>query len=199
MTTVLGVIGGIGCGKSAVSSAFGKLGAIVLDADAAAHVILAKKEIKDALKATFGESIFDDNQEIDRGALAHLVFGPKNKEALKRLNNIVHPAVRVQLDHRLKEAREAGHPLVVLDIPLLMESRFRDECDHILFIEVSKETRLKRVQERSWSVEELDRRESSQLSLAEKKSGADLFMKNDASHQELERQVKQLYNDLVVS
>lgn len=199
MTTVLGVIGGIGCGKSAVSSAFGVLGALVIDADAAAHVVIAQKDIKDALEAAFGPSILDDAQNIDRKALARLVFGLENKEALERLNNIVHPAVRVQLDHRLKGAREKGHPLVVLDIPLLMESRFRDECDHILFIEVSKETRLKRVQNRSWSVEELDRRESSQLSLAKKKSGADLVMRNETSHQELERQVKQLYDDLVVS
>ena len=199
MTDVIGVIGGIGCGKSAVSAAFGRLGAVVLDADVLAHDVLRQAEPKKQLRAEFGDEVFDSEGNIDRQALANRVFGPGNAESLARLNGIVHPAVRVELDRGLAEARRDSIQVAVLDIPLLMNSRFKDECDHILFVEVSRATRLKRVQSRKWSEEELDRRERSQLSLAEKKAAATLIIENEGSIEELDFNVKKLYEEIVQS
>ncbi|MFT7616988.1 MAG: dephospho-CoA kinase [Planctomycetota bacterium] len=199
MTDVVGVIGGIGCGKSAVSAAFGRLGAQVLDADTLAHDVLELSETKIALRREFGDEIFDETGSLKRRDLADLVFGPKKKDALERLNQIVHPAVRIELDRGLEKARREAVPMVILDIPLLMNSRFKDECDHIIFVDVSRETRLTRVKSRKWSAEELDRRESSQLSLVEKKTAATLIIENECSIEELELNVKTLYDQIVGS
>ncbi len=197
MTDVIGVIGGIGSGKSAVSRAFAKWGAMVLDADRMAHEVMGRKETKDALRQTFGASIFDRDNNLDRQALSSLVFGSDRQEALERLNKIVHPAVRIELGNQLAALRAQGAGLVILDIPLLLGSPFREECDHILFVKVDRAQRIKRVQARSWSSEELDRRESSQLSLAEKEEAADLCIENNGSLEELELKVKKLYDQLV--
>ena len=197
MTKVMGVIGGIGSGKSAVSEAFRRTGALVLDADALAHEVLERDETRDALKAAFGPNIFDEGNALDRQALARLVFGPENKEALKRLNAIVHPAVRLELERGLREAREQGVALIVLDIPLLMESPFLAECDYLVFVKASRDTRLQRVAQRHWSADELDRRESSQCSLAEKEEASDFILENESSLEELEDNVRKLFDQIV--
>ena len=197
MTKVIGVIGGIGSGKSAVSSAFRRIGALVLDADALAQEVLKRRKTLDALRATFGPGIFDTNNTLDRPALARRVFGPENQEALRSLNTIVHPAVRLELERGLQEARQQGVPLVVLDIPLLLKSPFLAECDHLVFVKASRDTRLRRVAQRQWTADELDRRESSQCSLAKKEEASDFIIENESSLKELEDKVRKLFDQVV--
>ncbi|MCB9833343.1 MAG: dephospho-CoA kinase [Planctomycetes bacterium] len=198
MTTVLGVIGGIGSGKSAVSRAFARLGAVVLDADALAHEVLARPETRRALVEAFGAGIVDGGGALDRGALAARVFGPERTAERNRLNEIVHPAVRRELDAGLEAARREAAPLVILDVPLLLESPYREVCDRILFVKAGLEHRRRRVRARGWTDQELERRESSQSPLADKESAAQLVLVNEGDLHQLESEVKKLYDALVV-
>ncbi len=197
MTTVLGVIGGIGSGKSAVSKAFARLGAVVLDADAFAHDVLQEAGTRQALEGAFGAGIFDAEGRLDRAALAALVFGEDKADARRRLNEIVHPAVRRKLDAGLEAARREAAPLVILDIPLLLESPYREVCDRILFVKAGLDHRRRRVRARGWTDEELERREAAQTPLAEKEEAAQFVLVNEGDLHELETEVRELFDDLV--
>ena len=189
-TTIVGILGGIGCGKSTVARTFERFGAIVLDADEIAHEVSEQPEVVAKIVATFGTDVVDESGRIDRPELARRVFGPENAASRAQLERLIHPRVRQQLDHELEQARRARVSLVVLDIPLLPESRYRDECDVIVFVRVPFEVRLERVSERGWTEEELVTREASQMPIDEKASIAGIVVDNidrEAMTAEVER------------
>ncbi len=193
LTTVVGIIGGIGSGKSAAGRILNRLGALVLDADASAHRVLNSPEVKEALVEKFGARILDGHGEVDRAVLASLVFGPRGEAARRWLEELVHPEVRKSLLSELAAAREANVPVVVLDVPLLLESPLEKECDHVLFLAVDDATRQTRVKERGWTPEELAARERAQISLAEKEKRADVVVDNSGSMEDLESALKELH------
>ena len=133
---------------------------------------------------------------MDRQALAARVFGPENSELLRQLNEVVHPLVRVRLGAGLASARAENRPVVVLDVPLLLESPCREDCDYVLFVKTDEKTRQSRVKARGWDANELRRRESCQLDLAEKETSADFVIVNEGSSKDLSDQVKELYDQL---
>ena len=119
---VVGLTGGIGTGKSVVSAMLAELGACVIDSDAIVHELQGPGQpLLAELAAEFGPGIFRADGSLDRAALGDLVF--RDETARKRLNAIVHPAVGRESAQRLAQALASGVPLVVLDIPLLFETR----------------------------------------------------------------------------
>ena len=193
MTTVVGIIGGIGSGKSAAGRILNRLGARVLDADASAHRVLNSAEVKKALVEKFGTEILDGNGGVDRAALASEVFGPEGEAARRWLEELVHPEVRRFLLSELKAARESNTPVVILDVPLLLESPLGEECDHVLFLKVDDAIRRARVKQRGWSPEDLAAREAAQTPLAEKEDRADVVVDNNGSIEDLESALKELH------
>lgn len=184
---VVAVTGGVGSGKSSVARAFAALGATVIDADAIAREVVTEPAVRAALEAEFGSGVFTEEGALDRAALAGRVFD--DPDALAALNGIVHPEVRARIDKELARLFAMGsdgasplpekRPLVLLDIPLLETSPYRDRADVILFIDAPLPDRVRRVHEtRGWSEEELARREASQVPLTEKRSGSDVILAN---------------------
>jgi dephospho-CoA kinase len=179
---LVGVMGGIGSGKSSVADAAAKLlRGVRLDADATGHRALQHPAIKRRLVSAFGSGVLDTEGEIIRSRLAAAVFGPE-PEALERrllLNSIVHPWIRCQhLAELHRLALTGAASVVLLDAAVLLEAHWGELCDLLVFVDAPRELRLQRVASRGWDAAELDRREASQLSLMEKRQRADVVITN---------------------
>lgn len=187
---VLGLVGGIGSGKSAVARAFASHGALVLDSDTQAKEALRREDVRGTLVSWWGPGVLDATGEIDRRKVADIVFADPVQR--KRLEELVHPIVRASRANVLAEAAAKGVDLAIIDAPLLLEAGVDRECDAVVFVDAPREQRLARVKTRGWSEEELDRREAAQWSLEEKKRRSRFVLRNDADLETLERQVADL-------
>jgi dephospho-CoA kinase len=181
---VIGIVGGIGSGKSALANALNQhLHTYRLDADAAGHRALELSAVKTEIRRDFGPDVFDAQGQVIRGELARRVFGsePAQRAAKAQLEQITHPVIRQELQNELQQLRAAGAcDVILLDAALLLEAGWSDECDAVLFVDVPREQRLQRVQARGWTEAELDRREASQLPLDEKRRRSDVCIDNSA-------------------
>jgi len=187
---IVGLTGGVGTGKSTVSSFFKVLGAYVIDWDE-----LARKVTRPHSKAWkkivehFGKGILDDDLTINREELADIVFS--DKEKLAKLNQIVHPAV-FEEDERLTNEIKRLHPhaLIIKDIPLLFEVTRPIPLDKIIVVSASEETQLKRLADKGMSREDAKNRIKSQFPLEEKIKSADFVINNDGTLEETKKQVE---------
>jgi len=193
----VGLTGGYASGKSTVAKMFVELGATLIDADKLAReVVKPDKQAWFEIVAHFGKGILLKNREIDRKALGEIVFGSDAER--ERLNAIVHPRV---LDEELKAIEEIkGRELdaiLILSVPLLIESGHYKLCDKIVVVTVDRDTQIKRLMERDgFSREESLRRISAQMPLSEKVTYADFVIDNSGSIQETEFQVKEVFKKL---
>ena len=156
---VIGLVGRIGAGKSTVAGMFADRGAVVIDADAVAHEVLVEPEVVREISARFGAELIDAAGRVERRMLAGLVFGesPSHEENLRDLEAIVHPRVRSRVVAAIAACR--GHrpvdgvePIVVLDVPLLMQAGWDELCDRIVVVDCEEAVRKSRLAGvRSWS------------------------------------------------
>lgn len=195
---VIGLIGGIGAGKSLVASLLARKGARILDADRVGHEILTFPDVREALVQRFGPSILTDtrtdNRTIDRAALAKVVFADPSAKAA--LEEIVHPRMGIVLRDRLEQAMaDPAVPIVVLDAAILVESGWDHVCDEILFVDADRSVRLQRVEAtRGWSDADLTSREAAQWPLETKKRRADSVITNDGSPEQCQEKVDRWWN-----
>jgi len=181
------VTGGIGSGKSTIAKEFEKLGAHRIDADEVAGKILERAEILNELSQIWGKDVTDSHGGANRALISSIVFS--DHAARKILESLVHPEVRSRIDDALAKLSTIGFdknsPLpegrvwILLDIPLLETSPYRNKVDRILFVDApdsDRETRV--VQNRGWQPGERSRRESAQFSLKDKKAGASDVIQN---------------------
>ena len=179
---VIGIVGGVGSGKSAVARwVASRANVHVIDADRLGHEVLLAVDVKAALRGQFGDDIFDSKGEVQRGVLARRVFGDseQHRAARHELEQIVHPEIERRIVGEITRAEEAGSEAVLLDAAVLLEAGWRRQCDAVVFVETPDDVRLQRVQQRSgWTAEELHRREASQLSLSEKRKQSDAVVFN---------------------
>jgi dephospho-CoA kinase len=179
--TVLGLTGGIASGKSYVAALLAERGAVVLDADRHAHGVLAEPGVLEVLTERWGRSVLAEDGSLRRSEVARRVFGDSPEATAERrfLEGVVHPRVRERLRAELEIAEAAGTAVAVLDIPLLIEAGWADECDAILFIDTPLEERRRRAAARGWSPDELARREAAQVPLETKRLRADFIVPGD--------------------
>jgi len=182
-TLVVGLIGGVGSGKSTIAARLAEhLRVVVLNADAAGHRALTSQPVQNQLRRRFGDEIFTPEGDVRRDRLAALVFGdePAQRQARHDLEQIVHPEIRADLKRQLEQARRQGDlDVIVIDAALLLEAGWDELCDAVVFVDTPYEQRLARVQTgRGWTADELPRREQSQLSLADKMAVADCVIDN---------------------
>ncbi|MEM9352846.1 MAG: dephospho-CoA kinase [Planctomycetota bacterium] len=193
MTVVIGLVGGIASGKSLVAEELGRLGAVVLDADRAAHAALAEPAIAGQLVARWGDEIVDAGGVVDRSAIAARVFrqSPEGRADLEFLEGLLHPKIRADFVRSLDGHRREGAAAVVIDAPLLLEAGWGSLCDEIVFVDSAREDRLLRALARGWTEADFDGREASQLPITEKKQAATCVLPNrggtDALRQETAR------------
>ncbi|UQZ46976.1 dephospho-CoA kinase [Bacillus sp. PK3-037] len=192
MTLVIGLTGGIASGKSTVANMMTEKGITVIDAD-----IIAKQAVEKGMPAyrqiigEFGEDILLENGDIDRRKLGALVF--TNEQKRLALNSIVHPAVREEMLKRRDESIANQETFVVLDIPLLFESKLESLVDKIIVVSVTKELQLARLTKRNQlTEEEALSRIRSQIPLEEKVSRADNVIDNSGTLEETKQQLEEI-------
>ena len=191
----LGLIGGIGSGKSLVASLFAQLGAGVVDADAIGHRVLALPTVKETLRQRWGNGVFQPNDEIDRKAVAALVFAPpkSDRRELEFLTALTHPLIHNDIEAELRQSQLVGMPLAVLDAALLLETDWKTNVDRIAFVNAPRNIRLQRVLNRGWTEPQFDAREAAQLSVELKKAKADWIIDNSGSIEETLDQIKTIW------
>lgn len=188
----IGLMGGIGSGKSLVAELFRKAGAEVIDADRIAHDVLKDPRIIARIRKKWGQRVLGKNGEIDRRELAKQAF--RSRESIAMLNRLIHPRVAKEIRRRLKGCRKR---MAVIDAPLLLEAGQQRICDILVFVEAPLPLRIQRVRRRGWNARELLRRERRQLPLKEKRKRADYIVKNSGAVRETFDQVKRIVRELI--
>lgn len=193
---IIGLLGGLGSGKSAVAALFRELGARVLDADAIAHRCRELPEVRKRIEAELGTGVLDQDGRVDRARLAARVFD--DPEALRRLERILHPMVLKEMQNAIERiAREEPGARIVLDVPLLQESGLDRRCDVLVFVAADAATRWRRAEARSgWHLEEARRREALQAPLEEKRRSARFVIDNNGSLDRTRERVREIWEQL---
>ena len=193
---VVGLVGGIGSGKSEVARLMGERGGVLVDADRIGHELLQDPAIKQRVVERWGPGVLGAEGEVDRAELAAAVFSGSGggNPGVQALNEVVHPTLVARVRSAVEGARRRGAaPWVVVDAALLLEWGLGALCDAIVFVEASAEERRRRVaRSRGWSAEELARRERCQFSLAEKRACAQWVLQNTGSREALIAEVEKL-------
>lgn len=187
---IIGLTGGIASGKSTVATELRKQNVPVFDADEVSRNAVAKGSKGLALVAeAFGADYLTSDGEMDRTKISQLVFS--DKEALKTLEGILHKIVWDEAEAFLAEAREQKAKLAVLDVPLLIETKWHERVDLVWLVAVSKEQQIKRAMIRSgMTEEEVKARIAAQMSLEDKKKFADVVLDNSGALEETLEQVR---------
>jgi dephospho-CoA kinase len=192
---VVGITGGIGSGKSAVTDHLETLGITVVDADKVARVVVEPGTSGlAAIAQHFGKDILFANGGLDRAALRKIVFD--NPDERKVLEGITHPRIRDEITRQLSEA---SSPYVVLSSPLLLESGQNTLADYVVVVDVPEEVQLKRTMARDDNSEALVQQiMAAQLDRQTRLSRADASIMNDTSLEELYERVEALHEDLLL-
>jgi dephospho-CoA kinase len=187
---VIGVTGGVACGKSEVGRILESMGYRACDADQVAHTLMAKDTVVfNEIVGFFGKGILSEDGEIYRPALGTIIF--EDPEKRERLNALVHPAVKRAIERWILERRARGQNGAV-QIPLLFESGMNDlDLDGIVCVSASDALVLERLKKRGIDNEAATKRIRSQMPLAEKERLSDCVIKNFGSWQELEEATRQ--------
>lgn len=196
--TRLGLTGGIGSGKSTVASMFATLGAVVIDADAVSRKLTAAHgQAIEAIKLEFGNAMISSDGSLDRSRMRDLVFTDAN--AKKRIENIIHPLIKLEMQQQDYDATKSAVNLIVYDIPLLVESsNWRPILTKILVIDCTQQTQTIRVMLRNTlKKEDVGKIMANQATRKMRNSAADILIFNDSiTVDELGEQVTQVAQQL---
>jgi dephospho-CoA kinase len=192
MSLVIGLTGGIASGKSTVSNMLKEMNITVIDADVEARLAVIKGEpAYKKIIAEFGDGILLENGEIDRQKLGAIIFHQADKR--KRLNEITHPEVRRRMLEQVETAKRNNEEVVVLDIPLLFESKLTAMVEKTILVYVDSDIQLQRLVARNkLSIADAQARINSQMPLSEKIKLADGVIQNNGSLDETKQQLLQI-------
>lgn len=189
---VLGVLGGIAAGKSAVAARFAAHGLCHVDADQIARAVSADPQVVAEVARALGPAAVRDGQ-LDRQALGALVF--RDEAARRTLECLLHPRIRAQVLAAIDAAKARGES-VLLDVPLLLENGLLAACDAAIFLDASLATRRARAAARGWADGELERREAAQAPLADKRARARFVIDTDGDLPTMHRGVAAVLDQL---
>ena len=190
----VGITGGIGSGKSTVSSFFSVLGVPVYDSDKRAKYLMQHdNSIIGTIKKEFGERSYLNNQ-LNRSYIAEIVF--KNESKLKQLNSIIHPAVRTDFNNWLSQNSNAK--FVIKEAAIMIESGAYKEMDKLIVVNAKRDQKIKRIKKRDHlSLGDIENRIQNQLSDEIRNQYADFIIENNSGKMELKQQVLSIYNKLI--
>ncbi|QFT90145.1 Dephospho-CoA kinase [Bacillus sp. THAF10] len=195
MPTIIGLTGGISSGKSTVATMLKDMRIPIVDADLVAReVVEIGTNTYKKLVQEFGEDILNSDKTLNRPKLGSIIF--QNQEKREKLNSIMHPAIRKSMIDQTASYIENGHQAVVMDIPLLFESKLTHLVDKILLVFVNETNQLDRLMKRNDLTEKeaLDRIRS-QMPLKEKVKLAHAVIDNNGSIHHTEKQLQQILKD----
>ena len=188
---IIGLTGGIGSGKTAVSDCFQELGITIVDADLASRVVVEKgKPSLESIEEHFGSDILNESGELDRGKLREIIF---NSDSEKQwLESLLHPAIAKQIQNELSSSKS---PYTILVSPLLLETNQKDFCSKVLVVDVPVETQVSRTLARDGvSEEQINSIINSQIDRNERLALADEVISNNGTIEDLEVAVRELHN-----
>ncbi len=193
---LIGLTGGIACGKSTVSQMLAQKGAIIVDADLIARLVVAPgSEGLKGLVDCFGVEILDKNGALDRPSLGKIVFAHPEKRAL--LEKITHPLIAQESNRQITEALAKNPPLVVYDAALLFESGRAEAFRPIVVVYLNAQEQIKRVMVRDgMSAQDAQKRINSQMSVDQKVALGDFKIDNSGDLESLAIQVDALFKQL---
>ncbi|MBQ8654369.1 MAG: dephospho-CoA kinase [Clostridia bacterium] len=178
---IIGLTGGIACGKSNVSETLRELGAVIVDGDLLSRELTAPGgPALPAIREAFGDGVFHPDGTLNRRALGAAIFGDDKKRAL--LDGIMQPMLRMLIHQRIDAARTGGAKLCVLDMPLLYEAGLDALCDRVWCVYIPRKTQLERLMARDgFTPEEAEARLRSQLPADEKAARAQVVIDTSGS------------------
>ncbi|TYS58992.1 dephospho-CoA kinase [Sutcliffiella horikoshii] len=195
MPLVIGLTGGIASGKSTVANMLRDKNIPIVDADIVAREVveIGTDTYKELVKE-FGTEILNDDKTLNRPKLGSIIFQDETKR--QKLNNIMHPSIRTSMKEKTQKFLEDGHEVVVMDIPLLFESKLTHLVDKTLLVYVTEATQLKRLMERNdLSEKEATDRIRSQMPLTEKVKLSHAVIDNNGSVTKTEQQLNQILKE----
>ncbi|MCI0498592.1 MAG: dephospho-CoA kinase [Planctomycetales bacterium] len=191
---MIGILGGMGSGKSTVAHCFARLGCEVIDADVIAHDVLRESDIVAKIVGKLGIDTLDPEGQIDRTKLAHRVFS--RPYGLFFLNQLIHPRVLQRCQGRINALR--ANPdirSIVLDMPLLLEVGWDKRCDFLVFVDCDEQKKRQRIKKNGKiDAEQIKKREKFQISLDKKKQKAHYVINNNSDESELIEQVAKIFS-----
>jgi dephospho-CoA kinase len=189
---IVALTGGIGSGKTMVGEIFAELGALVVDSDQLAREVVERgSKGFDLIVTEFGDEILK-NGDLDRAALASLIF--KDPKKRTRLEEITHPLIRQSF---AKIVSSAGSDSIIINqIPLLVESKHDYKFDHVITISAPEKIRTERLIKRGLTLTQIEQRMKAQATDAEREVISDTVIVNDKSEQELLAQVEKVWESL---
>ncbi|MCY2929263.1 MAG: dephospho-CoA kinase [Planctomycetota bacterium] len=193
---VIGLVGGVGAGKSTAAARLAALGCAVIDADQIGHEVLATEGVRQAVRTRWPDVPLDPDGQIDRRALGRIVFA--DPRALADLNAIMHPEMGREIARRIASARESA-PAVVLDAAVLFEAGWDALCTHLVFVDAPAAERVRHVAGRGWDEATWQGREKSQISLDTKRGKCDYVLGNHSDLAYLNKQIDQFFHRIVCS
>lgn len=192
---VIGLVGGIGAGKSTAARLLAARGGCVIDADTLGHDALEQPDVRQSVLRQWGEraNLLRPDGRIDRRALGRVVFG--NSAERRALEATVFPYIRVRAEAALAAAQaDPAVRFVVLDAAVMLEAGWDGICDKVVYVDAPRSVRLARVAARSgWTDAELSAREAAQWPAERKMAVTDGIVVNDAGPEELGRRLDGLF------
>ena len=194
---VIGLVGGVGSGKSTVARELAKLDCKLIDGDRISHKLLGDAEVQDKLRSRWGQKIFDSQSCVDRKILGKIVFA--DAEELAALNAVLHPRIRRQIVAEIAQAMAKPQiPAVVVDAAVMLEAGWDDLCSHLVFVKCPARARASRaICQRAWDESTWLAREKMQNSLDKKAQKCDYIINNSSSESHLVEQTLRLFNWIV--
>lgn len=189
---IVALTGGIGSGKSTVGELFQQLGAVVVDSDQLAREVVERGSSGfEQVVTLFGDEILK-NGEINRSLLAEIIF--KDPAKRKDLEQITHPLIRKAFADIV--AKSGDQAIVINQIPLLVESKYEYNFDHVITVSTSEDKRIVRLLAKGYTQEQIHNRMKSQVSDAAREKIADSIIQNNESEKELLPQVEKIWEQL---
>jgi dephospho-CoA kinase len=194
---VLGLVGGIGSGKSRVAEEFARHGARIVAADAFGHEALRQPDILAQISQRWGPAVLDERGQVNRRAVAGIVFADPNER--RTLEALVFPWIERRIDEEIAAAQaDPRVPLVVLDAAIMLETGWDQRCDRLVYVHAPRAERLRRLAlQRKWTAKEVADRARAQLPLTEKARRADFVVDNSGSPEYISQQVHTLLSRLL--
>ena len=195
MPLIIGLTGGIASGKSTVANMLRGKSIPIVDADVVAReVVEIGTDTYKKLVSEFGQEILNSDKTLNRPKLGSIIF--QDQEKREKLNSIMHPSIRTSMKEKTQKYIEDGHEVVVMDIPLLFESKLTHLVDKTLLVFVTEKTQLKRLMERNDLTEkEATDRIQSQMPLSEKVKLSHAVIDNNGSLTKTEQQLNEILDE----
>jgi dephospho-CoA kinase len=197
MLNIVGLSGGIACGKSSVAEILRAAGHPVIDADQLAREVVARGQpALSQIVATFGDTVLCEDGELDRRQLGELVFA--DPDARKQLESITHPAIALASREAFIELSNSGHELAFYEAALLVETGGYKSMAALVVVTAQATVQRQRLQARDvdLSHEQIEKRIASQMPMAEKEAVADYVIRNDGSPDELEARTMEILEQI---